>query len=456
MTNPYPSKFNFALTTAAALALTQIAQPWAACAAWAVEVESLNATAVPAAATIQAPAPVEEDPRDKKVFLEWSTYGSMHFRRFDYFKNAQDTNPRKRTETDLERFVFEPELEIGRSLKLEVELEFEHGGTGSTLEFDGFEEFGEFETETEQGGEVRVDKLELTYLDYDWLSYRFGYITVPVGMISQRHHPTEYFTVQRNRSEERILPSTWRSMGVGFFGDITHWLQYQAVIVQGLNSEFFRKYNWIQGGNRRAFETTYADNMAYAVRLDYGPDFPYRKFGASYFYGDSSGNRQKTDKLNVEAGVMIWDVHGIWESDTWTFRAMYLRGYLQNSEEVSAANKTLGGSASPGAFSSLGKEVEAAFAEVGYNLQNLAPSFFRHRLDLFLRYDTVDPMAEVAGSITYDPRFRDVTWTTGLNWKPRPELVAKLQYSKIKNGLPAIPEQEEIMAGLGFYYSTED
>lgn len=406
------------------------------------------------ATSIAPPAPLENP--DDRVSLEWSTYGAMHFRRFDYFRNVQDTSPQKRTETDIERIVIEPELEFGRNLKLEIEVEFEHGGTGSTLEFDGFEEFGEFESEIEQGGEVKIDKAELMYLDEDWLSYRAGYITVPVGLISQRHHPTEYFTVKRNRSEEKILPSTWRSLGLGLFGDITPWLQYQAVIVQGLNSEFFRTYNWIQGGNRRAFETTYTDDLSYAARLDYGPDYPYRKVGASFYYGNSAQNRQNPDRLVVDAGVMIWDVHGVWESETWTARALYLRGYLQNSEDIAAANRSLGGSANPGSFSPLGKEVEVGFAEVGYNLQKLAPRFFKNRTDLFLRFDTVDSMREVGESTNRDARFRETAWTTGVNWKPRKELVAKLQYSRIQSGLDSLPLQDEVMGGLGFYYSTEE
>lgn len=417
----------------------------------------MKSTTVLALLALLAFSPAHAQVQDpEKVWLEYTIYGAVHMREFDYFKNAQDMNPRRRREVDLERIVFEPELEIGRRFKLEAEIEFEHGGTGSTLEFDGFEEFGEFETEVEQGGEAKIDKLELTYLDTDYLSYRFGLITVPVGLISQRHHPTEYFTNMRNRSEAKILPSTWRAVGIGAFGDLTTWLQYQAVIVQGLNSEFFRKYNWIQDGAARKFETNSADSFAYAARLDYGPDFPYRKIGASVYYGDSSKNRKKTDKLTVDAGVLIWDIHGVWESETWTIRALYLRGYLQNSEDIATANASLAGAAKPGAFAPLGKEAEIGFLEVGYNIQNLMPTLIPNRLDVFGRYDTVDPMKETQGAIYRDPRFRETSWTAGINYKPRPEIVAKLQYSQIKSGLDEIPTQSEIMAGFGFYYSSED
>lgn len=383
--------------------------------------------------------------------IEWTVYGAIGVRQFDYFKNALDTAPRSRREIDLERLVFEPEFKLKNDWKIEAELEFEHGGTGGSMELDGFEEFGEFETEIEQGGEVKVDKLEISNRHL-----KFGLITVPVGAISQRHHPTEYFTVTRNRSEGRILPSTWRSVGFGIeksFGESVH---SQTVIVQGLNSEFFRKYNWIQDGAGRKFETTFADNLAIASRWDFGSLSPFQNFGFAVYYGDSSRNRQKVDKLAVDAGVLIWDVHAFWESPTWTFRALYVRGYLQNSQEVSTANAALGGAANPGSFAALGKEAEAYFVEAGYNFANLVALPPSERLDFFVRLDQVDPMKEVAGSINRDPRFRESAITAGLNWRPEGSLVAKLQFSEIKSGLDAIPTQHEISAGFGFYFSGGD
>lgn len=388
------------------------------------------------------------------IEIELEVYGAFHIRQFDYFKNALDMNPRQRREVDLERMVFEPVFKLGREWKIETEVEIERGGVGTSMELDGFEEFGEFETELEQGGEVKLDKLEIEWEPSKALSFKTGLITVPVGMISQKHKPTEYFSVTRNRSEARILPSTWRSVGLGMSGAFSVGSEtkvlHQTVLVQGLNSEFFRKYNWIQDGAGRKFETTYADNLALATRWDLASEDRTRAVGVSLYYGDSSQNRQKVDKLTVEANVLIWDVHGFWESPTWTVRALYLRGHLQNSEEVSTQNATLGGAANPGAFAALGKEAELYFLEAAYNIGNTI-----NRFDLFARFDSFDPMKEVAGNINRDPRFRETSWTTGLAYKPRPELVAKLQYSQIRSGLDALPTAHEIMAGIGFAFSSE-
>lgn len=385
--------------------------------------------------------------------MDLEVYGAFHIRQFDYFKNAQDLNPRERREVDLERVVFEPRFKFDREWTIETEVEIEHGGVGTSMELDGFEEFGEFETELEQGGEVKLDKLEIGWAPSESVLYKTGLITVPIGMISQRHKPTEYFSVTRSRSEARLLPSTWRSVGFGvdgrFLVGAETQVRHKTVLVQGLNSEFFRKYNWIQDGAGRKFETTYADNLALATRWDISSLDSRRSFGLSLFYGNSAANRQKVDKLSVEANVFVWDLHAYWESPTWTVRALYLRGNLQNSDEVSTQNATLGGAANPGSFAALGKEAELYFIETAYNLGDSV-----NRFDLFARYDSLDPMKEVSGNINRDPRFRETSWTSGFAYKPRPELVAKLQYSQIRSGLEALPVAHEVMAGIGFAFSS--
>src|SRR5262245_54380322 len=56
------------------------------------------------------------------------------------------------------RLVLELEQELPGDVELEAEVEFEHGGTGAAREVE-YEEFGEFETEVEKGGEVLVEEL---------------------------------------------------------------------------------------------------------------------------------------------------------------------------------------------------------------------------------------------------------------------------------------------------------
>jgi hypothetical protein len=70
------------------------------------------------------------------------------------------------------------------------EIEFEHGGTESAVEMDA-DEAGEYEAETEKGGEVALEQF--------WINKRFGQgefnikmgeIVVPVGATNKYHMPT--------------------------------------------------------------------------------------------------------------------------------------------------------------------------------------------------------------------------------------------------------------------------
>ena len=67
-----------------------------------------------------------------------SGYGVIHYSHFDW-----ELDPDRRAAIDVERFVIAPKYRVNDTIQLESELEFEHGGTGSTMEFDRFEEFGE-------------------------------------------------------------------------------------------------------------------------------------------------------------------------------------------------------------------------------------------------------------------------------------------------------------------------
>ena len=87
-----------------------------------------------------------------------SGYGSLNYFNYDW-----ETVPDLRNAIDVERFVLYPGYVFNDQFRFKGEIEFEHGGTGVTREFDRFEEFGEFETEVEQGGEVVVEQLHIVY-----------------------------------------------------------------------------------------------------------------------------------------------------------------------------------------------------------------------------------------------------------------------------------------------------
>ena len=109
---------------------------------------------------------------------------------------------------DLPHVVIYMGYDFGYGWTMGTEIEFEHGGAETAVEIEE-EETGEYETETERGGEVALEQF---WLQKSWgkgLNLRMGHIIVPVGGTNQHHMPNEFFTVYRPEGENTILPCTW-------------------------------------------------------------------------------------------------------------------------------------------------------------------------------------------------------------------------------------------------------
>src|SRR5262245_46017791 len=179
--------------------------------------------------------------------LQFWGYGIVSYSQYNW-----ESDPTKRAAMDLERFTLGITKRFSPNVRLEVEVEFGHGGTGATMEFDKQEEFGEFEQEIEKGGEVEIEEfaLEITHsgFDLDW-RWKVGHFTIPVGLINREHLPTQYFTVGRTASETAILPNTWHETGASLALSRGA-LRVEAGLVNGLDSSAFSSGNWVANGKQ--------------------------------------------------------------------------------------------------------------------------------------------------------------------------------------------------------------
>ncbi|HEX7927376.1 MAG TPA: hypothetical protein VF678_07280, partial [bacterium] len=250
-----------------------------------------------------------------------------------YSQYQWDSDKDKRAAMDLERFTLGITKRFTKNIRLEVEVEFEHGGTGAEMEFDKREEFGEFEQEIDKGGEVEVEEfaLEITHDGFglDWL-WKVGHFTIPVGLINREHLPTQYFTVARTASETTILPSTWHESGASLALS-RGMLRLEGGVVNGLDSSAFSSGNWVALGKQGRFETVNGANLATYLRFDVKP-WTGVNAGAAYYTGDTRDNRPKPD-LDVPAVVTItqWDVEV--NRGAWLVRGSQVKGHLQNADK---------------------------------------------------------------------------------------------------------------------------
>ncbi|TWX69952.1 hypothetical protein [Colwellia sp. C1TZA3] len=377
-----------------------------------------------------------------------NSYGSVLYNSEEVYSNIQDTKPERRNTTDLERVVLEFIYDFDSQWQMEVELEYEHGGTGATLEYDGFEEFGEFETEVEAGGEVVVEKMQAKYIANEYFTVKLGHIFVPVGLGTDLHKPSQYFSTQRYWSEATLIPQVWHETGVNL---ISKWQNFtaQTLITTGLNSEFFRTYNWVGTGHQKRFETVNADDLAFTFRLDYGDIKAGKGIGVSYYTGNTSGNRNNNTKVDGDGNLTIYGLHGVYNYENWLVRGQYLFGTLDDSQAITNANKTTPG-LKPGNFSQLGSEAESSFVELSYNSQALFN--LNKPLYLYATYEYANPIKKVDQGIATD-RFNKQSIAIGINYLPIKNIVLKAQVGQQMSEQNILDDTTSFSLSMGYFFS---
>ena len=114
-------------------------------------------------------------------------------------------------EADLRRFVLFFGHRFNDKLRLYSELEIEHA----------LVESGQ--------GELGVEQAYIEYNLHPNINLRAGLMLMPLGLLNEVHEPPTFYGVERNEVESRIIPTTWRELGVGLQGDVLDGLEYNEI-----------------------------------------------------------------------------------------------------------------------------------------------------------------------------------------------------------------------------------
>lgn len=390
--------------------------------------------------------------------LNFKTYGVINYYGVDW-----DTDPLARNTFDTERLNTYIYYDFNENIQFKTEVEFEHAGTGVTMELDKLEEFGEYEAEIEAGGAVKIDQVNILFKWKPWLNFRVGRVKLYLGNAQKLDLPTQYFTGQRSSMENALIPIGWYENGIELLGKFGKQQQfsYQLYMVNGLNSQGFTSANWIKRGYQQRFETLNAESLAFAGRFDFLLPESSGYAGVSGYIGEANGNRHKNDLKNTKGVVSILDAHFHILKDNWRANGMVMYGNLQNSDKIASANRNLSNALNvkrtPVAKNALGYYLEA-----GYNVLALANKSFSQKLFAFGRYDFYDSMYAVAGNVIENPRWERSVTTFGLNYFVHPEVVLKAHYAINTLGENALDaygkpignKDKTLLLGLAFTFKT--
>lgn len=369
-----------------------------------------------------------ELPQDNKSLFAWSKVTLSGYGVVNYYNYGKyDTDPNIKDKFDAERLNMYLGYVFNDWISFKSEIEFEHGGTGSTIELDTQEEFGEYEQEIEAGGEVKIEQIHINFAVKPYLNVRVGRMKIHVGLAQDLDRPINYFTTHRQEMENEIIPLGWYENGVQFHGTFLKRLKYEFSITNGLDASGFSSRGWIKDGYQTRFEMSNGNSLAFSGRLDYkfGKN-KYTYVGLSAYINDAAANRPKND-MQESAYVTLLEGHITYDEDYLRFNSVVMWGNLENSNIVTRKNATLSNNLGV-KRTPVGKSMLGFSFEGGYEVLHFIKVNTTQKLYPFVRYDYYDTMHEVEGNVVRKPRWERSAIMGGLNWFVHPQIVLKAHY----------------------------
>lgn len=374
-------------------------------------------------------------------------YGEAAYSRNFYSDNVyRYTNPNNYKNDpshgrfDIPHAVIYISYDFGKGWTMSSEIEFEHTGTGEAIEKE-YSEGGEWEQETEKGGEVEIEQFWIQKSFGSFLNIRAGHIVVPVGLTNAYHEPLNYFTVYRPEGEATILPCTWHDTGISLWGR-TGDFRYELQMVAGLDAFMFDRENWIQNGAGSPYEFKVANKYGFAARVD-NYTVPGLRIALSGYYGqamhnsfpnefegkDADGNKKTYDA--IKGKVAIGAIDFTFNRYNWIVRGNAGYGYVGNAATISKIKRNLTSNNAPYKKTPVGKNAVATGIEAGYDIFSQIGKLRdeNQKLYLFGRYEYYNSYipAKEQAKYEYTKKHR---MAVGANYYPVPQIAVKAEYSK--------------------------
>ncbi len=329
---------------------------------------------------------------------------------------------------DLTRVVTYLGYKFNDWIVFNTEIEFEHGST-------------------ENEGSVSVEFATLDFLLRPEVNIRAGLVLVPMGIVNEVHEPPFYFSNFRPTPERVIIPSTWRENGMGIFGNLGERLSYRVYVVNGMLASDFSSAG-LRGGRQNGSEAI-ANDLAVVSRVDLDV-FEGMRVGGSYYVGNS-GQDQDIDVGGTDFGVPnartnVWEVHGEYRWLGLTTRALWTQARVSDAGALSGLLSAAGADDPVVARRMIG-----GYGEIAYDV---IPLFFpgsEMSLEPFFRFEYVDTQNDVPSGFEADRSFKRRLYIPGLQWKPIPNVVVKLDYRRIDDFLDS-DNEDEVSLGFGLIF----
>ena len=250
-----------------------------------------------------------------------------------------------------------------------------------------------------------------------------------LGIINENHLPTTFNGVDRPFTEQFVIPSTWREVGIGLYGVVNGLtgLNYNIALTNGLNSSQFTNGSGIRGGRQLGSATTGSGLGASGALLYYINNF---RIQASGYIGGSTGvEKRVADSLQLNSGVfgnpvILGEMDAQYINNGWNIKVLGATVNIANAANINLAyaNNTP-------------KSIYGAYAEVAYD-------FLYHRfkgnrsLAAFGRFESLDLNAKIPANGIQNDANRQQYIVAGFTYKPLRGVAIKVDYVERITGEP--------------------
>ena len=297
------------------------------------------------------------------------------------------------------------------------------------------------EIEYEHVKEVYVEQAFVNYSIANAVNIRAGLMLVPMGIINEFHEPTTFNGVERPSMDNKIVPTTWREIGIGVAGRLDGLaLRYQAYLFNGFISHDgeagkLKGSNGLRGGRQKGAESM-VDQFNLSAKLDYY-GIPNLRIGLSGYQGRTQADDNVNDVLGSDIGVSMIGLDARYKWMNFSARGQYVHANLSDTEAYNAFTGR-----------DLGSELEGYYVEAAYNI---LPITKKQRLDAFVRYEQYDTHNAVAGNLTKNLAYDRQEWTTGLSYHMSIGTVFKVDYQSKSTGV-ANSQYGQFNVGVGVWF----
>lgn len=275
-----------------------------------------------------------------------------------------------------------------------------------------------------------VDQIfnEFMYIDYihsSSFTFRSGLLLVPMGFTNLLHEPIFFPTVNRSEIEKFLIPTTWRELGLGVFGSVGK-LSYGAYLFNGPDAKDLKAKSGLRGGRKKGGASkdnndadTNASTGVGLVTLQYDFSNTFMLAG-SFMHGNASG--AEDDNVH-DLTFSALELRSEFKYKGLKLRGLYARVDYSDVDTWNQQTQVVtGDDLLPDSYS-------------GYYLEGqYSISLKKHgELIPFFRYENYNLNEKGSGNYSIDRSLDRVNYIAGLNYKPLPQVVFKLDYTKKTN-----------------------